>query len=77
MWTFFYTYSLMNTREEIEMNTNYTENCGNNETTTRGVFYKQNLYFALNGAQSKTFKTKNAAIKWLAKFGLNEQGCRK
>jgi len=40
---------------------------GNNESLTRGVFENNDGTFAaLTYTQSKTFKTKNGAVKWLA-----------
>lgn len=56
------------------MNTNYTLDCGNNETLTRGLFKVQGQFLAMTFAESKYFKTEKGALKWLAVRGLNSKG---
>ena len=41
---------------------------GNNESLARGVFDNGNgTYTAISFSASKTFKTRNGALRWLAK----------
>ncbi|NYT67942.1 DUF1391 family protein [Pusillimonas noertemannii] len=47
-----------------------TLNQGNNERISRGLIETADGYLALTLAQSKTFKTRPAAIRWLSKRGV-------
>lgn len=59
------------------MNTNYTQDMGNNESLTRGLFPQNDgTFLAMTFTTSKSFKTRNGAIKWLAKRGLTATGER-
>lgn len=51
-----------------------TQNNGNNETLIRGVAELHGKFTAHTGVTSKTFKTRAAAEKYLAKFGIAPQG---
>jgi hypothetical protein len=55
--------------------TNYTQDMGNNESLTRGLFPESNGDFvAMTFTESKTFKTRAGAVRWLAARGLDETG---
>ena len=57
------------------MNTNYTQDLGNNESLTRGLFPQQDDTFtAMTFTASKSFKTRNGAVKWLAQRNLKPNG---
>jgi len=47
-----------------------TLNQGNNEQISRGLIETPDGFLALTFSQSKTFKTRPAAIRWLAKRGV-------
>lgn len=47
-----------------------TLNAGNNEQISRGLIETDDGFLALAFSQSKTFKTRNAAIRWLSKRGV-------
>ncbi|WP_193090523.1 DUF1391 family protein [Advenella sp. FME57] len=47
-----------------------TINQGNNELISRGLVQNENGYLALTFSQSKQFKSRSAAVKWLAKRGV-------
>ena len=47
-----------------------TLNQGNNEQISRGLVETPAGFLALTFSQSKTFKTRPAAIRWLAKRGV-------
>ena len=52
-------------------------NMGNNETLSTGVNANHDGTFtALTFSQSKTFKTRKGAEKWLARRGYNTDGSR-
>lgn len=53
--------------KEINMQ---TLNQGNNEQISRGLIETADGYLALTLAQSKTFKGRPAAVRWLAKRGV-------
>jgi hypothetical protein len=54
----------------------HTQDQGNGETISRGIFELHGKFTALNFCISKTFKTRKGAEKWLAKFGINPDGSR-
>lgn len=56
---------------------NHTQDMGNNESLTRGMF-KQNdgSFLAMTFTESKSFKTEKGAERWLAKRGLEKSGRR-
>jgi hypothetical protein len=54
----------------------HTQDQGNNETISRGIFELHGKFTALNFSISKTFKTRKGAEKWLARFGINPDGSR-
>lgn len=54
----------------------HTQDQGNNETISRGIFELHGKFTALSFSMSKTFKTRKGAEKWLAKFGINPDGSR-
>ena len=59
------------------MNTNYTQDTGNNESLTRGVFPQgDGTFLAMTFTASKPFKTRRGAVKWLAVGGLESNGER-
>jgi hypothetical protein len=43
---------------------------GNNEKITRGIVETADGFLALTFTQSKTFKTRAGAVKWLAARGV-------
>lgn len=47
---------------------------GNNESRAIGIACRENGYVALTLVQSKHFKTRKGAEKWLAKRGYNADG---
>lgn len=47
-----------------------TLNQGNNEQISRGLIPTANGFLAMTFTKSKTFKTRAAAVKWLAKRGV-------
>ncbi len=54
---------------------NFTQNQGNNESLTRGMFTNSdNTFLAITFTESKTFKTAKGATKWLAKRGYDTKG---
>lgn len=55
----------------------HTQDQGNNETISRGVFELRGQFTALTFSESKTFKTRKHAEAWLAKRGFNPDGSRK
>jgi len=55
--------------------TQYTQDMGNNESLTRGLFPEPNGDFmAMTFTESKPFKTRAGAVRWLAARGLDETG---
>lgn len=52
----------------------HTQDQGNNESIGRGVFELNGKFTALTFAESKTFKTRAGAVKWLAKRGYDANG---
>lgn len=59
------------------MNKNYTQDMGNNESLTRGLFPQNDgTYLAMTFSSSKSFKTRKGAEKWLASRGLTSTGER-
>jgi hypothetical protein len=58
-----------------ESATNYTQDMGNNESLTRGLFPQAGGDFvAMTFSESKTFKTRAGAERWLAVRGLDASG---
>lgn len=53
-----------------------TTDFGNNEEMSRGIVQVGKTYVAMTFTQTRTFKTLSGAIKFLAKFGLNQYGER-
>ena len=51
-----------------------TQDQGNNETISRGIFELHGRFTALTFSESKTFKTRLGAEKWLAKRGIKPDG---
>lgn len=50
---------------------------GNNESVSIGIFANRDGSFtAVSPSQSKTFKTRKGAEKWLAARGINADGTR-
>lgn len=49
---------------------------GNNEQMGRGIVQVGKTYVAMTFTQTRTFKTLDGAVKFLAKFGLNQYGER-
>lgn len=45
-------------------------NQGNNEQISRGLVEAADGFLALTFTQSKSFKTRSAAVRWLAKRGV-------
>lgn len=59
-----------------ETATNYTQDMGNNESLTRGLFPQAGGGFiSMTFSESKTFKTRAGAERWLAVRGLDASGC--
>ncbi len=55
--------------------TQHTQDMGNNESLTRGLFPQANGEFlAMTFSESKTFKSRVGAVCWLAVRGLDEAG---
>lgn len=54
-----------------------TQDMGNNESLSRGVFKNSNGYTAMTYSASKSFKTYEGACKWIEKRGYNPNGSRK
>lgn len=54
----------------------HTQDQGNGEVISRGVFELHGRFTALTFSQSKTFSTRAGAVKWLAARGYNEDGSR-
>lgn len=52
----------------------HTQDQGNNETKSRGIFELHGRFTALTFAESKTFKTRKGAEAWLARRGYNADG---
>jgi hypothetical protein len=59
---------------EIDM---HTQDQGNNETISRGIFELHGKFTALTFSESRTFKTRNGAEAWLSRRGYNPDGSRK
>jgi hypothetical protein len=55
----------------------HTQDLGNNETKSRGIFELNGKFTALTFSESKTFKTRKGAEQWLARRGYNADGSRK
>jgi hypothetical protein len=55
----------------------HTQDQGNNETKSRGIFELHGRFTALTFSESKTFKTCKGAEAWLARRGYNADGSRK
>lgn len=55
----------------------HTQDQGNNETKSRGIFELHGRFTALTFSESKTFKTHKGAEAWLAARGINPDGSRK
>jgi hypothetical protein len=55
----------------------HTQDQGNGETKSRGVFELHGRFTALTFAESKTFKTRKGAEAWLARRGYNADGSRR
>jgi hypothetical protein len=53
-----------------------TQDQGNNETISRGIAELHGRFTALTFSESKTFKTRKGAERWLAKRGINADGSR-
>lgn len=53
-----------------------TQDQGNNETISRGIFELHGRFTALTFSESKTFKTRKGAETWLAKRGYRPDGKR-
>jgi len=52
----------------MNMTTNETLDLGNNETLSHGVFLQDDgTYLALTFTKSRTFKSRKAAERWLAR----------
>lgn len=47
-----------------------TLNQGNNEQLCRGLSAVEGGFLAMTFTQSKTFKSRTAAVRWLAKHGV-------
>ncbi len=47
-----------------------TTDLGNNEHISRGLLEVEGGFLALTFTQSKNFKSRSAAVKWLAKRGV-------
>lgn len=54
-----------------------TQDTGNNERLTRGVFELHGRFTALTFSESKIFATRKGAEKWLDRRGYNPDGSRK
>lgn len=54
----------------------HTQDMGNNESISRGLRETPQGYLALTYSQSKWFVRRSAAVKWLAKRGVNPDGSR-
>jgi hypothetical protein len=54
----------------------HTQDQGNNETISRGIFELHGRFTALTFSESKTFATRDGAGKWLAKRGYKPDGSR-
>lgn len=53
------------------MATTKTLDLGNNETLSRGLFPQADgTFLAMTYSQSKTFKTRKGAVRWLAARGI-------
>jgi hypothetical protein len=55
----------------------HTQDQGNNETISRGIFELHGKFTALTFSESKTFKTRKGAEAWLAARGYNPDGSRR
>ena len=56
-------------------NTNRVVDCGNNQTWTMGCFAQPNgTFLAMTFTDSREFKTRAGAEKWLAKRGYGPRG---
>jgi hypothetical protein len=53
-----------------------TQANGNNETSLRGICELHGKFTAHTGTSSKTFKTREGAVKWLSKFWIDANGDR-
>ncbi len=55
----------------------HTQDMGNNENLSRGLFPQADgSYLAITFSESVTFKTKQGAVNWLAKRGVDAAGLR-
>jgi hypothetical protein len=54
----------------------HTQDQGNGETISRGIAELRGRFTALTFAESKTFKTRAGAERWLAKRGIKADGSR-
>lgn len=55
--------------------TNFTQDMGNNESLSRGLFPQSGGEFvAMTFTESKPFKTRVGAVRWLASRGIDETG---
>lgn len=52
----------------------HSQDQGNNETISRGICELHGRFTALTFAQSKTFKTRQGAERWLARRGITPDG---
>ena len=52
----------------------HTQDQGNNETVSRGVFELHGRCTALTFSESKTFKTRKGAVAWLRRRGYDKNG---
>ena len=57
--------------------TMHTQDQGNNETISRGVFELHGRFTALTFSESKAFKTRKGAEAWLEVRGYSPDGSRK
>ena len=52
----------------------HTQDQGNGETISRGIFELHGRFTALTFSESKTFATRKGAAAWLARRGYDENG---
>lgn len=52
----------------------HTQDQGNGETISRGVYELHGRFTALTFSESKTFKTRKGAVEWLQRRGYDENG---
>ncbi len=73
---FVYTNTPLEKDSEMQ-NGNYTMDLGNNESLTRGLFIElDGTFLAMTFTQSKSFKTRKGAERWLERRGLDPRGNR-